>query len=132
MNDFTPSYNASAGTYTPDRLHAGDFPIRTLGVTLVSGQNLTRGALVGVITASGKCKLSAVTDDDGSVTDGSQTPVGILAEDCDASGGDKATLIYISGDFNTRAMTLGTGHTAASTRLGLAARGIYTTDAVPA
>lgn len=127
MNTFTPSYNASAGTYTPDRLHAGDFPIRTFGVTLVSGQNLTRGALVGVIAASGKATLSL-----SAASDGSQTPVGILAEDCDASGGDKATLIYISGDFNTRAMTFGTGHTAASTRLGLAARGIYTTDAVPA
>lgn len=130
--DFYPSFNASAGTHTPDHLHAGDFPIRTLGVTLVSGQNLTRGALVGIITSSGKYKLSALTDDDGSVTDGSATPVGILAEDCNASGGDKATLIYISGDFNTRAMTFGTGHTAASTRLALAARGIFTTDAVPA
>lgn len=122
-----PSFEVSAGTYTPDRLHAGDFPIRTLGVTLISGQDLPRGALVGIITASGKATLSLAA-----ASDGSQTPVGILAEACDASAGDKATLIYISGDFNTRAMTFGTGHTAANTRLGLATRGIYTTDAVPA
>lgn len=40
----------SAGSFVPDSLHAGDFPIRTEKVTLESGQTLQRGALLGKVT----------------------------------------------------------------------------------
>jgi|DewCreStandDraft_5_1066085.scaffolds.fasta_scaffold00555_27 hypothetical protein len=107
-------------SYTPDRLHAGDFPIRTLDVTIASGQNLVRGALLGKITASGKYVLSLAA-----AIDGSQTPVAILAEDVDATGGDKSGIVYISGDFSETAITYGTGHTADSVRAGLRDLNIY-------
>lgn len=111
---------ASEGSFVPDSLHAGDFPIRTRKVTLVSGQNLTRGALLGQITAGGKYTLSL-----SAAGDGSNTPKAILAEDTDASGGDKDAVVYISGDFNQDAITYGTGHTAASVIDGLRDLNIY-------
>lgn len=107
-------------TYTPDRLIAGDFPRVTQEVTLISGQNLARGALLGKITASGKYNLSLQA-----AVDGSEVPVAILAEAVDASGGDKQCPIYESGEFNQDAVIFGTGHTAASVRAGLRALGIH-------
>jgi hypothetical protein len=108
------------GSYMPDNLIAGDFPIRTRKVTLVTGQNLARGALLGVITASGKYTLSA-----SAAADGSQTPNAILAEDVDASAGDKDAIVYIAGDFNANTLTYGAGHTAASVRDELRNLSIY-------
>lgn len=111
---------SAEGTYTPDALIAGDFPIRTEKVTIVSGQNLVRGALLGMITASGKYNLSL-----SAASDGSQTPRAVLAEDVDASGGDAEGIIYVAGDFNQDALTYGTGHTAASVKAGLRDLNIY-------
>lgn len=87
--------------------------------TLVSGQNLKRGALLGRITASGKYALSAKA-----ATDGSQDPAAVLAHDADASGGDTETLVYERGDFNEAALTLGAGHSADTVRQALRALGI--------
>lgn len=122
-----PAFNGSEGTYEPDLLIGGDHPIRTLGVVVVSGQNLKRGALVGKITTGGKVTLSLSAS-----SDGSQVPYGILGEDVDASGGDKTSFVYLAGDFNSNSMTFGTGHTAASVRDGLRDKSIYLHDAVPA
>lgn len=106
--------NFSQDTYTFDHLIAGPTPVSARKVTLVSGQNLVRGAVLGVITASGKYTLSL-----SAAADGSQAPDAILAEDCDASAGDAEALIYERGDFAESALTLGTGHTVASIRQGL-------------
>lgn len=89
-------------------------------VTLLSGQSLKRGALVGKITASGKYVLSA-----SAAADGSQAPVAVLAHDSNATAGDAQSLIYTRGDFQTSGITFGTGHTAASTKDALADRGIF-------
>lgn len=43
--------------------------------------------------------------------DGSQNPVAILADAAAASGGDVTAGIYIGGEFNERALTLGVGMT---------------------
>jgi hypothetical protein len=115
------------GTYTPDGLIAGDFPIRTRKAVLASGQSLARGALLGVITADGKVTLSA-----SAAADGSQVPNCLLAEDIDASGGDAEAVVYIAGDFNANALTLGAGHTIASVREGLRALSIFLHDPVKA
>lgn len=52
-------------------------------VTILSGQNLASGAVLGKVTASGKYKAYAAA-----ATDGSQTVAGILVAAVDASGGD--------------------------------------------
>lgn len=99
------------GTYTPDGLIVGTDDLQSRQITLLSGQNLARGAVLGKITASGKYTLSASAS-----ADGSQTPAVILAEATDASGGDKVTVAYFGGVFDENAITLGTGHTKASVR----------------
>lgn len=113
-----PSFSTEA--YAPDRLIAGDADLITKDVTIISGQNLTRGALLGKITASGKYTLSLSAS-----VDGSEVPVAILAIDTDASGGDKNGGIYLAGEFNEDSLTIGTGHTADSVRDALAQLGIF-------
>jgi len=122
--------NPSAGdedAFVPDNLIADDFPMMTDTVTIVTGQNLVRGAVIGKITASGKYTLSASAS-----ADGSQTPSAILLQDTDASGGDVAAPVAISGAFNQRALTLGTGHTIASIKDGLRDLSIYLRSSVKA
>ena len=119
---------ATEGTYAPDALIAGNAHLlvgRT--VTIITGQNLTRGAVLGKITASGKYNLSL-----SAAVDGSQTPDLVLAEDCDATAADTQALAYERGDFNANALTLGTAHTVASIRDGLRAKGITILPAVAA
>lgn len=74
--------------------------------TLISGQNLVRGTLLGRITTGGKYTLALSAS-----SDGSQTPNAILAHDCDASSADKECIVYKAGTFNINAVTLGTGIT---------------------
>lgn len=93
--------------------------IFTRSVTLVSGQNVVRGAVLGKITSGGKYNLSL-----SGAGDGSNTPVAIAAEDMDASGGDKTIQVYLRGDFKENMLTFGTAHTAASTFEALARIGI--------
>jgi hypothetical protein len=118
---------ATEGTYTPDGLIAGNAHLLVgLKVTVKSGQNLVRGAVIGK-DGDGKYLLSL-----SAAIDGSQTPDLIMAEDCDASAGDKQALAYERGDFAANALTLGTGHTVASIREGLRAKGITILPAVAA
>ena len=104
----------SQGTLTPDGLLAGHDDLQTRQITLVAGQNLKRGALLGKITASGKYALSA-----SGASDGSQLPAIVLAEDTDASGADKVTVAYFGGVFDENAITYGAGHTKSSVREAL-------------
>ncbi|SLN77585.1 head decoration protein [Oceanibacterium hippocampi] len=113
-----PSRTSEA--YTPDSLHGGDFPIRTLPGTLITGQNLARGALLGKITVGGKLTLSLAAAEDGS-----EVPYGILAEAVDATAGDKPAIVYVAGDFVENEITFGAGHTAATVRDGLRALGLH-------
>lgn len=116
-----------ATTFSNDRLVAGSHTVITRSGTLASGQNLLRGALLGRITAGGRLTLSLSAS-----SDGSQTPVAILAEDCNASGGDLACLFYEAGEFDASAVIFGTAHTVATTRDALAARSIYLKATMPA
>lgn len=61
-------------------------------ITVVSGQNLVAGTVIGKITASGKY---AVADNVTPASDGSQTAAGVLLEDADASGGDVAAVALL-------------------------------------
>jgi len=109
----------SSSTFSPDNLIAGEYPVNSRKITLISGQNLVRGAVLGKITASGKYTLSLST-----AVDGSQTPDCILAEDTNASAGDVNTPGYFSGSFNESALVLGASHTVASIKEGLRGKGI--------
>lgn len=119
MSDFTVSYVTTA--FVPDNLVSRNAHLLvSIPVTLNSGQNLRRGALLGQITTGGDYTLSLSAS-----SDGSQTPVAVLAQDCDASAGDRAALVYIRGDFNATGITFGASHTVDSTAAGLRDRGIF-------
>ena len=93
-------------TFTPDNLVAGDYPIVTDTVTIAEGQNLKRGAVLGRITVGGKCV--AVGSYVGEGTDGSENPVCILAQDCDATDADVENVpVYLSGEFAESSLSFG-------------------------
>lgn len=125
MPVFEPGRTAS--TYTPDRLVVGEHPLETRAGTLLSGENRARGTLLGRITSGGKMVMSLSAS-----SDGSQTPVAILAEDCNASAADKACLYYEAGEFDGASLVLGASHTLASVTDALAARSIYLKSSLPA
>jgi hypothetical protein len=130
--NFNPVVSDSTASPLADDLLAGDNvgPVTDGRATILTGQVLTRGALLGRVTASGKLALSTSAATHGA---GSDVPVAILANDVDATGGDVTNaLVYTSGEFNERKVIFGTGHTAASVRNALAARGIHLKDSVPA
>lgn len=108
------------GEYKPCNLLAGEYPRIERIITIASGSNLTKGAVLGRITASGKFVLSA-----SGASDGSETPDAILGETVDASAEDKQAVVYFSGEFNENALTLGTGHTVESIRAVLRSKSIF-------
>lgn len=61
-------------------------------VTIISGQNLTIGTVLGKITASGKYTQYAP-----GASNGSQTIAAILLEDSDASDGDLTNRLVLDG-----------------------------------
>ena len=67
-----------------DKPFIGDHPPVILPGTLVSGQNLVHGTIVGKITASKKYTQLAPAG-----ADGSQDAAAVLVGDLDASGGDE-------------------------------------------
>jgi hypothetical protein len=111
-----------------DKIIAGNpHLLKSRQITLISGQNLVRGAVLGRITTGGKYTLSL-----SAAADGSQTPDLILAEDTNAAAGDKVTIAYERGDFVESALTIGAAHTADSIREGLRAKGIVLFKSVAA
>lgn len=99
----------ATATFSPNDLLVSDVPVIVRYITLVSGQNLQRGAVLGNITTGDKYTLSLSAS-----SDGSQTPDLVLAIDCDASGGDKVVAAYAMAAFDSTKLIYGTGHNAAS------------------
>ncbi len=97
------------GSIKPDNLFAGEFPSVQRVETITGGTVLVRGSVLGRITSSRHYTLSQHK-----ATDGSQTPVVILAEDCDATTTDVKAVVYHAGEFNANALTYGEGHNATS------------------
>jgi hypothetical protein len=108
-------------TYTPDNLIAGDFPLRSETRTFAAGQTIVRGTVLGLTSAEyGEWKTAA----SGS-SDGSETPAGIAVHDIDTTDGAKEGGVYISGEFNERAVTLGAGITLEAAKIALRDRSIF-------
>lgn len=114
-----PQINQDAA-FEPNGILTSASRVFGIEATILTGNSVAAGEVLGRVTASGKFipSLSAAAD-------GSQTPIAIAAEAIDASSGDKVGLVYLAGDFNQRQLTYGTGHTADNTRIDLAARGIF-------
>ena len=106
--------------YEVNEILTGAYPALPVMIVLAAGQNLPEGALIGKITASGKYVLSLAA-----ATDGSEVPVAITSTPIDASSADEKGVAYVSGQFVTRHLTFGTGHTVASVKDGLRDLNIY-------
>ena len=115
------------GTYTPDNLLAGEYPRVARLVTIASGTDLAKGSVLGRITESGKFKLSATAD-----KDGSEKPDAILAEAALAESQEIQAVVYFSGEFNEHALTLGKGYILESIRADLRAKNIFLRKNQPA
>jgi hypothetical protein len=67
-------------------------------VTVAAGQNLKLGAIVGIVIATGAAKsVYLPTGDEDEVLDGSETAVGVLLENADATSGAKKSLMIARG-----------------------------------
>lgn len=122
-----PSVNTQEGVFTPDNLFGGDFPVVTDTVTIAQSAALKRGAVLGKVTATAKYVLS-----EAAAGDGSENPVAILAEDIDATDADVTAPVYLTGEFNARALQLGDGHTIDSVKEALRPLSIFIKDTVGA
>lgn len=121
-----PSFSSTS--HTPDNLIAGHKPpAKAVPITLLSGENVVRGEVLGEITASGKFAAAL-----GASTDGSQNPRAIAAEDIDASAADAEGHAYVEGEFNQDQITLGAGLTVADIKQDLWDLNIYLVDPVTA
>jgi hypothetical protein len=120
MSDFPSAGLRSVAEPESDGLLAGEALVRQASVTIVSGQAVVRGHVLGRIAASGKWAVSLLAS-----SDGSQTPLAIAVRDVDASGGDLPGDIYVSGDFNAASLTFGTGHTEATVRAAMIGTPIF-------
>lgn len=92
------------------------FTIADGSTDFVAGDRFT----VTVVAAAGKQVRLAVA----AATDGSAVPIGVLADDFDASGGAVDCIVVERGDVMETALSFGAGHTADTVRDALKARGV--------
>lgn len=91
-----------------DQLYAGDFPKVNEAETVISGQTIVRGDVLGKITASDKLtKMTAAA------ADGSEDFYAVAVEDIDASAADKIGTVGKTGTFNETVLTFGAATTIA-------------------
>lgn len=90
-------------THTPDILVAGNFPQVTGSVVITAGEGeLSRGAVLGRVTADGKYRLCNKAN-----ADGSQSARVVLADAVDATQEASGAPVYLTGQFNEAAVSFG-------------------------
>jgi hypothetical protein len=112
-------------TQTPDNLIADlEETTSVEGITLLAGQGvLSRGSVIGIITASQKGKLAAKAN-----SDGSQVAKYILADTVDTTSADVVTQCYRKGSFNRQALKFAASNSAADHEDSLRQYGIFLKD----
>ena len=111
------------GETKADNLLAGEFP-RIVELATVSGGKYARGTILGKITASGKCTICT-----SAATEGAKDAYAILAEAVDTSEKDKQAVVYLTGEFNAAALTVGSGLTVDGLKDALRAKSIFINQA---
>lgn len=118
-----PARHVDADAWTPgnDLEMPGSRP-RFQNMTLTGGAVYAKGSVLGVVTATGKLKLSAAA-----AGDGSQTPIAVLNTDVDATANTNADVnfdVMVSGAvLNPAALVLGAGITSDAAQTALLGRG---------
>ncbi|MDP9176694.1 MAG: head decoration protein [Gemmatimonadota bacterium] len=109
----------SETTYSPDRLIAGHLPIASKKVTLLSGENRTRGAVLGKISEGAQSVASAAVA--GNTGDGT---IGTVSADANvAAGVYRATCIEPAANGGTFEVTRPDGVVDGIARVGVAYNG---------
>jgi hypothetical protein len=126
----------TAQVYSPNSEEIG---VATFGTAFKSAQinfTITAG---GTACAAGDTFVLAAAKGSGayalctaSAIDGTENPVAILADYADPSLGNVTAPIYIGGEFNANALTLGAGMTIATVKAALAYFSIYVKTAMSA
>lgn len=111
------------GSLSVDNLIAGEFP-KITRKAIITGGEYQKGTILAKITASGKYTICIPTAES-ATSDGSEIPCAILAETIDATSEDKEAVIYLTGEFNSSALTAGTGNTVAGLTDALRDKGIF-------
>ncbi len=110
-----------AATLSPELLIAGNADmLKGQQHVIAVGAVLPTGALMGQISASGECVLSKAD-----ALDGSEIPMGILAQDVDTTDSASSALLYVRGDFRNGAVSFGLGHSPDSVFSQLRNSGIF-------
>lgn len=92
------------GSFNEDNLFVGLVSnIVTDKVLIPVNKNYIRGTLMA-LDASGKGVIC-----DKSKTTGEDNPYGILCDDIDTKDGEEYTAVYLTGEFNINAITVGSG-----------------------
>ena len=107
------------GSTTSDNLLAGEFP-RIAELATVSGGKYARGTILGKITASGICTICT-----SAATDVAKYAYAVLSEAGDSSLEDKQAVVYLTGEFNAVALTVGSGLTVDGLKDVLRAKSIF-------
>ena len=118
----TASYT---GTYNEDGLQIGGLEFITEEGTILSGESVVRGEVVGKVTASGK-----YIPCDHTVSDGSQIPRGIMVMAIDASAADVTGVFYTHGQFDSDKLTFGGTSDIDDLKDALKDANLYTKDLV--
>jgi hypothetical protein len=112
-------------SYTYDNLLAGSQkPLVNVSGTAALGQAWSRGYLVGLKTSTGKWQtvdFSDVADFD---------DFGVASEAVDSTEGEVVTSVFVEGQFNRDAVTIGYGDDYADWDITLRGHGIYLLAAV--
>lgn len=123
---FSPGVTTE-GPYDPSGIIVvgSNKPYRVEVVTILSGQNLPAGRLIGKITTGGKFKSSLSASADGSQL---YEKTAVLLEACDASGGDKQARALITGEANLSKVSFDTGQSYANGKIDMEKAGLFFAD----
>ena len=121
-----PARATDADSFSPDpQLKLPGSEPKFMNFTILGGQTLAKGSVLGMVTASRKLKLAAAA-----AGDGSQTPMAVLQNDLATYDTDGTTPLDITFDvwvsgvvLNSAALVLGTGTTLAVAQDALRALG---------
>ena len=108
-------------TYTPEDIISGDLKIVTEPETIKKNSKvIPKWTLMGRISATGALIASVKT-----ATDGSETPIGILVGDVDATAADTRAPVYKAGMFDPSHVVLDASWTVEDMRLSFEGSGIF-------
>lgn len=111
----------TSASVTYDKLFvSGAFPVVTDTLVISSGQNLTRGTVLGIVTTGGEAVKV-----DSTAVDGSAVAYAILAQDTDATLADVTAPVYLTGEVNGDALIFGGTDTKATHKNALRKIGIF-------